>query len=392
MKGREPTLERWQVAGRALLGDRAIPSETLRSLGAADWQKIDAAFEAHRMAPLASWLLQQDDDRRAAVPDETRARWQDRRREAAVAALERDHALATIARVLGDMDWVALKGPYLAMFAYPEPGLRPMRDLDILCRGRDTTLAAWTKLRAAGFRPFETVAGDIEAILDHRHQLPPMTDPDGNLIVELHHRLFHGDAADPADDGRFWDETTVRTVLGEKVGFPDPHWLALHLAVHAVSDHRFDTGPNIVSDIAMLVRQDSFDPSKADALAKDYRAKRQLQLVEALAAGTWKGIRARRESVPTRTAWALMLSDPMAVADERDRRSLRSASITRKIFPEQRRMDAIYGTRHGWGRVTRFGRHVARLLRYRLPKLLARKSAPDAANLDTLVHWLESDS
>lgn len=392
MTRRGSVLENWQLAGRALLGDRPIPLETLSGLGPIDWQNIDAAFEAHRVAPLASWLLQRDDDRRAAVPDPIQATWQDRRRDAAFAALEREHALATIARALIDMEWVALKGPYLAMFAYPEPGLRPMRDLDILCRGRDTTLAAWSRLRAEGFEPFDPIAGDIEALLDHRHQLPPLIDPGGNVLVELHHRMFHGDAADPADDQRLWSETTVHSVLGEDVRFPEAHWLALHLAVHAVCDHRFDTGPNVVGDIAMLMRQQTFDREKVASLAVDFRAGRAVRLVEALAAESWVGISAPAEDAPTQAAWALMLSDPVAIARERDRRSLRAASPLRRVFPARGRMDAIYGRRHGLGRIWRFGQHVVRLVRYRLPRLLSSTSGPGAANLDTLENWMDSES
>ncbi len=48
------------------------------------------------------------------------------------------------------IDHLYLKGAYLAQFAYPELGLRPMRDIDLLV-SRDRALEAFQVLVNAGF-------------------------------------------------------------------------------------------------------------------------------------------------------------------------------------------------------------------------------------------------
>ena len=75
---------------------------------------------------------------------------------------------------------VVFKGPVLAGL-YPDPVLRPFRDLDLLVRDAETAQAA---LLAAGFVP---IGNEDEYYLE-RHHLRPLRWPKLPLVVEVHRR------------------------------------------------------------------------------------------------------------------------------------------------------------------------------------------------------------
>lgn len=87
-----------------------------------------------------------------------------------------------------DVSLVVLKGMALASVAYPEPALRPMRDVDVLVSPADEprlrrALADW------GFSPL--ASGPIPP--DHRHGVGLARTVDGAVVqLELHHNLFSG--------------------------------------------------------------------------------------------------------------------------------------------------------------------------------------------------------
>jgi len=86
-----------------------------------------------------------------------------------------------------DIGALVLKGAALANTVYPRPGLRPMRDIDILVREKDA-LRAQQKLIDLGFDAKQPRIGGNGA----KHHLPPAQRVvDGlNVSVEIHHKLF----------------------------------------------------------------------------------------------------------------------------------------------------------------------------------------------------------
>lgn len=81
---------------------------------------------------------------------------------------------------------LVLKGAALAHTVYPHPGLRPMRDLDILVSPNDLTQARKTLLEL-GYRE------ELEASTPTgHHHLPPLgREQDGmHISVEVHHQIF----------------------------------------------------------------------------------------------------------------------------------------------------------------------------------------------------------
>ncbi|MCA1662354.1 MAG: nucleotidyltransferase family protein [Novosphingobium sp.] len=117
----------------------------------AQWDAIAAMAAAHRLEPLLHWRAQQS---QCALPAEIAAAWDGAHRGAALAALAQQAALRLAVERLGaaGVAAVALKGVRLAWRDYPAPGLRPMRDLDLLVPAA-RALDAAAVLAEAGFEP-----------------------------------------------------------------------------------------------------------------------------------------------------------------------------------------------------------------------------------------------
>jgi len=80
---------------------------------------------------------------------------------------------------------IVLKGAALCQTLYPDVGLRPMRDIDLLLSKEDVQ-HAHTFLQKNGFHTYSAVMPD-----DHFHLPPLYQDIDGvQICVELHHDLF----------------------------------------------------------------------------------------------------------------------------------------------------------------------------------------------------------
>lgn len=143
---------------------------------AALWDSVDeliarapnvSALRCHRLHLLAAWR-----QRRLGLPVDTELRESERR--SAMAGLA---ALFLLRRIRATVDGplVVMKGPEVAT-AYPDPGCRPFRDLDLLTPCADDAHAA---LLAAGFVEATSFGGA-------GHHTRPLAWPGIPLVVELH--------------------------------------------------------------------------------------------------------------------------------------------------------------------------------------------------------------
>ncbi len=156
-----------------------------------DWSPVPALAEAHGIAPLVYRHLVN-----AAVALSSPIK-----RE--LQGLSVRHRLANQLRTRVLIDILAkyqtagirvmvLKGAALSHLLYPEPGLRPMRDLDLLVSPADL-LRAQRTLTELGFDAPLTVAGQNP---DHRHLTCATRQVEGFLVgVEVHHNLFERGAS-----------------------------------------------------------------------------------------------------------------------------------------------------------------------------------------------------
>ncbi len=184
-----------------------------------------------------------------------RADWHEAHRLATLQAMLTRHELRECARLLeaAGAAPIALKGAWLGAHAYPAPALRPMRDIDLLVP-QDQVLAAYSALKAAGYRDYGPAEMSLEQAVRLDKHLPPLIAPHGT-VVELHHRLSEPDGrldhASPVQQV----PGTARTVRDENgIAYLAPEETLAHLIVHAVYSHWLDCGPLLLPDIDYLLR------------------------------------------------------------------------------------------------------------------------------------------
>lgn len=245
-----------------MIAPRRQPAPALLARMSADaWKELIEIARQHRILPLMHDRLR-GAGRDWLVPAPVRSAAAASFRQHGMRAVRVQYALLQSLRALAaaGISVTALKGSWLAFHAYPQPALRPMRDIDLLV-DRDKAIAAYDTLRRAGFQPAAGNPGDLHAYVTLKHQLPALRCPHSGIVTELHHRCFHGSdgTADLTEDPAF----AARLILGELGGVPlnyvgREHQL-LHLIVHSALDHQFDNGPGIFADIAMVIAGRGFD-------------------------------------------------------------------------------------------------------------------------------------
>ncbi len=229
-----------------------------------DWETMLAMVRKHRLGPLLHWRLTRE-CRDLAVPDNCREFCTQAFRAASMRALLLRRELVLVDQLLASagIQHRALKGAWLAFNAYPQPGLRPLRDLDILVPAADV-LRAFQVLLDGGCSRFEKQDVSLEFRLEHGKHIHPLLSPSGQVSVELHHRLYSPEGEGQsefelsANEG-FWQRGIEEEVVGARIAYLLPTEQLLHLIVHAVYDHQFTNGPLLVADLGYLLRTHSVD-------------------------------------------------------------------------------------------------------------------------------------
>lgn len=241
-----------------------IAASRVAALDAAAWGCVLRMVRQHRLGPLLHWQLTRTRPD-LPIPQEVREGLAADFKRSTRRALEMRRELVLVHRLLAaaGIPYLALKGAYLAFHAYPQPGLRPLRDLDILVPGAEA-LRAFEVLIAGGLTRPEQYQGDPRARLQVSNHLPPLSCASGQATVELHARLVnpeegHPERADLSDDPAFWRRGITAQAGREVLSFPAPTDLLLHLIEHAAYYHRFNNGPLLLSDLAYLLGSQAID-------------------------------------------------------------------------------------------------------------------------------------
>lgn len=219
-------------------------------LQAEDWHEFSRLAAMHRLEPMLQDRLVRS-GLADSLPVVLRERLQAAHRRHTLRNLNIQRELVTVTRLLAEagIAAMALKGAYLARFAYPEAGLRPMRDLDLLLRPAQA-VAAFELLRRQGYEP--TFGGVPEAYFADRIHLPPLRGP-GGIAIELHHRLTPPDIGSDAFEESLWTRSVEKELGGRHILFPCTEDLLLHLCIHATLDHKLDLGPLALVDVALAI-------------------------------------------------------------------------------------------------------------------------------------------
>lgn len=238
-------------------GARSAASSTV--LDKSDWQLAGDMVRQHRIGPMLHWRLQQGCD--AQVPEDVSQCWARDYQQHSLRSLavQRELALLQDKFDTWDVPSIFLKGAYLAFNVYPQAGLRPLRDIDVLVPEKQLR-SVYLQLLAEGYQGEDADLVDFDG---GSATVPGLLSPVTGLQVELHRRASMPDHAGAAqanhDEEGIWARHIHAPVGGRELRFFAPTDLLLHMIVHAVYDHRFDNGPLLFTDILFLCTREEID-------------------------------------------------------------------------------------------------------------------------------------
>lgn len=255
----------------------------LQRLSPDDWQALAGRADEMRIGPLVDRALKLSSTV-LEVPPEARNtisyafKWQ------SFYALQQTTGLVRLATVLEKEGWspVFLKGVSLALRDYPEPGLRPMRDVDLLLPPEEAARAQAFLLAHEYYRlaPWAT-----DKTVEPAHHFWNLQDIAMELTIEVHHRLN----ATPRWQhehkliARILASESTMQVSAREIRVTDPITNLLHLVEHATLHHAFDNGPLILADLHYLVRRHQIDWPSLITQARELDLLRPLQLIAEIA-------------------------------------------------------------------------------------------------------------
>jgi hypothetical protein len=173
-----------------------------------------------------------------------------------------EHARLALERVLdGCRQWgievLPVKGILTARLFYPDPGLRPIQDIDLRVRPRDLgyvwregARAGWRQLHRS--RAYGTVAFDVLGFLV---EFESHVGPPGLCDLSVEDMLRRA-------------QKCVEPLMLPHLQ-PEIHDHALVLCVNAFKDKLVDTLPGAVRDLEIVPGYAGFSPEKLAALAKE---------------------------------------------------------------------------------------------------------------------------
>lgn len=313
------------IADEMLLAVCAAPdadlSDKFARLGDADWRQLADTAWAKRGIPLLKRAIERagamDLPPADVVQDiNARAAWHRH------FSMQQSVAVRRLVRVIqeGGFDPVFLKGLSLAYRDYPEPVLRPLRDVDLLLDGRDVERAQAYVLGQDGYALADW-AGTYG--IEFGHQLPEIRDEMLNLTIELHHRInARGWAQEDLLVERLRDETEPLSVARTCLRVPSPRANFLHLLEHATLHHAFENGPLILADLHFVATTNALDWAWVKAEARRLGLMHSLNLVAALAwsyGATWVPESLRHATPPEYLAAARRAIMQSAVASQQNK-------------------------------------------------------------------------
>ncbi len=232
-----------------------VPSATGRLFPSLDWDAFLGLARHHRLEPLLyyglrhSWLT--------GIPDKIRTEWEAQRRMSVASVLYHQEALKEIAATFENrsVPFILLKGEALSKALYPQDGLRPYSDIDLLIRP-ETYEPAKAILMGLGFRLRKTaneaerlrLFGEIE--FDKDVPVP--------LTVDLHWDtlMTSWEPQSLLADDNTW-ASLDHVCLGNRViPILKGEVLLIYLCVHFAFHHVFD-GLLLLCDLFLILRRDA---------------------------------------------------------------------------------------------------------------------------------------
>jgi hypothetical protein len=199
--------------------------------GSLDWEQLLHKAWWHNITPLVFHHLMEM-EHQGQVPPEVMARLKSAYLRHVVINLHFQSQLRQVQDVLEaqGVPVILLKGAALAGTVYPDIGLRPMGDLDILVPEEQAQIAHHAVQRM-GFSP----AGATDE--DHRH-LPRLQRAGTAAQVEVHRHIVNRDTSIYFDIQGFWRRAQEVSLARRQVWVLAPEDLLIHLAINFFQDRR----------------------------------------------------------------------------------------------------------------------------------------------------------
>jgi hypothetical protein len=168
------------------------------------------------------------------------------------------HALAA-----AEVDALVLKGTAFAIAFYPDMGLRPMLDCDLLVRPGQLGRAL-EALAPAGWAPHEALPQSYAA---HAQELDVLSTEGAVIDLHWHIAQWLVPPDDPwnADD-QYWNRSMAIEVSGAPARALDPTDAVLHSIVHGAR-HGWRDAPQWVADAVVIARANPVDWDRIAATA-----------------------------------------------------------------------------------------------------------------------------
>lgn len=205
-----------------------------------DWQRLGRIIEANQIGPLGACLFTG-----RPLPPETLKQWETLRLQTLFSNIHKLRVAARLFKLFeqGGIPSVGLRGLTLAHSLYPDPGLRPMKDLDILVGTHDREVVV-ALLRAAGHEPTALLRTQVVYVID-------------GVEIEVHLSLLTAKRYREDLDSCVLLDSRVRVTTreGDVFRLPPEHEL-IELVTHAFVHHDLQ-GYTRVLDIALMMQTPS---------------------------------------------------------------------------------------------------------------------------------------
>ncbi|CAN5630446.1 hypothetical protein BH10CHL1_BH10CHL1_11840 [soil metagenome] len=146
---------------------------------------------------------------------------------------------------------LVLKGAHLAASVYETLALRTMLDIDLLVHQTDL-LAVIEQIQTLGYQPI-TPMPSLDALLAHRHHLPPFVHPQAVAAIEIHWTITLPNQSYTIPMDELWARSTPVTLHNIATRGLCPEDLLLHICMHATYHHWLQQGVRFLADIAEIV-------------------------------------------------------------------------------------------------------------------------------------------
>lgn len=259
---------------RALLDPPPEHDAAIDGFDAADWELILECAAPHRLRPMLHRLARERWANRE-LPDRVRVYWHRTYDKALARQFERRALLLEVTAELeaAGIAYAVLKGGALLGGVYPDPAVRPVRDIDLLIRPTEVARASALLIERCGCVLQSQLTGvQLEDYSIHKHAEPLWCEA-RSTSIELHVRLVdkprRGAGGLLFDPDRLLARAEPR-VLGSRaltcLAWPET---LLHLIAHAVHDHQFNNGPLLLTDALAITRTAQIDWDEFWKLAEE---------------------------------------------------------------------------------------------------------------------------